>query len=56
VIWPTDDTAGTPPPAIQERFPELVPDATKWFERPRPASGRLPVLRYGWGGDQAAGG
>jgi len=46
VIWPTTDTAGTPPPAIKERFPDLVPDATRVFERP--VAGRLPALRYGW--------
>lgn len=46
VVWPTADTAGVPPPAIQTRFPELIPDATRVFERP--VSGRLPVLRYGW--------
>jgi uncharacterized membrane protein len=46
VVWPTTDTAGAPPPDIKERFPDIVPDATRVFERP--VSGRLPVLRYGW--------
>jgi 4-amino-4-deoxy-L-arabinose transferase-like glycosyltransferase len=46
VVWPTTDTAGAPPPDIRERFPDLVPDATRVFERPVP--GRLPALRYGW--------
>ena len=46
VIWPTSDTAGTPPPAIKERFPDLIPDATKLFDRP--VAGRLPALRCGW--------
>jgi hypothetical protein len=46
VIWPTTDTAGAPPPAIKQRFPDLVPDATKLFDRP--VAGRLPALRYGW--------
>jgi 4-amino-4-deoxy-L-arabinose transferase-like glycosyltransferase len=47
VVWPTTDTAGTPPPAIKERFPELVPEVPQDFERP--IQGRLPVLRIGWG-------
>ena len=46
VVWPTADTAGAPPPAIRERFPDMVPDATRVFERT--FGGRLPVLRYGW--------
>jgi hypothetical protein len=46
VIWPTPDNAGTPPPAIKQRFPELIPDAVKSFDRP--VAGRLPILRYGW--------
>ena len=37
---------GAPPPDIKERFPDIVPDQTRVFERPM--SGRLPVLRYGW--------
>ena len=48
VVWPTTDTAGTPPPDLKERFPEMIPDATtRVFDRP--VSGRLPALRYGWG-------
>ena len=46
VVWPTTDTAGTPPPAIKERFPELVPEVPQDFKRP--ILGRLPVLRIGW--------
>jgi hypothetical protein len=46
VIWPTTDTAGTPPPDIKDRFPTLIPDSTRVFERP--VNGTLPVLRYGW--------
>lgn len=46
VIWPTADTSGVPPPEISGRFPGLVPDATRVFERQ--VAGRLPVLRYGW--------
>ena len=47
IVWPTTDTAGAPPPEIKERFPDLVPDQPRVFERPV-WSGRLPVLRYGW--------
>jgi hypothetical protein len=47
VVWPTTDTAGTPPPAIKERFPELVPEVPQDFERA--ITGRLPVFRIGWG-------
>jgi Dolichyl-phosphate-mannose-protein mannosyltransferase len=46
VVWPTTDTAGTPPPAIKERFPDLVPELPRAFERP--IQGRLPVIRIGW--------
>jgi hypothetical protein len=46
VIWPTTDTVGAPPPGIKQRFPDLIPDAAKLFNRP--VAGRLPTLRYGW--------
>ncbi|HZO45563.1 MAG TPA: glycosyltransferase family 39 protein [Xanthobacteraceae bacterium] len=46
IVWPTNDTVGAPPPEIKERFPDLVLDQPRVFERP--VSGRLPVLRYGW--------
>ncbi len=47
IVWPTTDTAGTPPPEIKERFPELVPEVPRAFERS--VQGRLPLLRIGWG-------
>jgi hypothetical protein len=47
VVWPTTDTAGTPPPGIREHFPELVPEVPRAFERS--VQGRLPLLRIGWG-------
>jgi hypothetical protein len=47
VVWPTADTAGTPPPEIKERFPDLVPEGPRAFERS--VQGRLPLLRIGWG-------
>ncbi len=47
VVWPTTDTAGTLPAAIKERFPELVPEVPRVFERS--VQGRLPLVRIGWG-------
>jgi 4-amino-4-deoxy-L-arabinose transferase-like glycosyltransferase len=47
IVWPTTDTAGTPPPAIKEKFPELVPEVPRAFERA--VQGRLPLIRIGWG-------
>jgi hypothetical protein len=47
VVWPTTDTAGTPPAAIKERFPDLVPEVPRAFERA--VQGRLPLVRIGWG-------
>jgi hypothetical protein len=46
VVWPTTDTAGTPPEAIKQRFPDLVPEVPRAFERT--VQGRLPLLRIGW--------
>jgi Dolichyl-phosphate-mannose-protein mannosyltransferase len=46
LVWPTTDTAGTPPQGVRERFPGLVPDVPRAFERR--VQGRLPLLRIGW--------
>jgi len=46
VIWPSADTAGTPPAGLMARFPDLVPELPRSFERP--VQGRLPLLRLGW--------
>ena len=46
MLWPTNDTAGTPPPDIKARFADLVPEVPHTFERP--VQGRLPLLRIGW--------
>ena len=46
VMWPSADTAGTPPAAITARFPGLVPEVPRSFERA--VQGRLPLLRIGW--------
>jgi hypothetical protein len=47
VVWQANDTAGAPPPEILERFPGLVPDVRRAFERT--VQGRTPLLRIGWG-------
>ncbi len=46
VVWRASDTEGTPPADIAQRFPGLVPEVPRSFERL--ASGRQPVLRIGW--------
>ncbi len=46
LVWPTTDTAGTPPPGISERFPQLVPEVPRVFARR--VQGRLPLVRIGW--------
>ncbi len=47
VVWPASDTAGTPPRELRERFPGLIPELPRAFERP--VQGVLPVMRVGWG-------
>jgi hypothetical protein len=56
LAWPTAGTAGTPPAALVERFPELVAEVPRAFERR--VQGSLPLLRIGWAliRPQAAGG
>lgn len=46
VVWPTTSTRGLPPPEIERRFPGLVPEVPRAFERR--FQGRLPLLRIGW--------
>ncbi|MCC8974873.1 glycosyltransferase family 39 protein [Bradyrhizobium brasilense] len=46
VVWRAQDTAGTPPPDIAQRFPDLVPEVPRSFDRL--VNGRQPVLRIGW--------
>ena len=46
VVWPSLDTGGAPPPAIRARFPDLIAEVPRSFERP--LQGRLPLLRLGW--------
>jgi hypothetical protein len=47
VVWRASDTAGTPPEAIAQRFPGIVPEIPRAFDRL--VNGRLPSLRIGWG-------
>jgi hypothetical protein len=46
VVWRLTDAAGTPPAHLRARFPELVAEVPRAFERP--IQGRLPLLRIGW--------
>jgi hypothetical protein len=46
VVWRAADTVGTPPDDIAKRFPGLVPEVPRAFERP--VNGRQPLLRIGW--------
>jgi Dolichyl-phosphate-mannose-protein mannosyltransferase len=47
IVWQSPDTNPTPPPDIQERFPDLTPEVPHAFARP--VRGRLPPLLIGWG-------
>ena len=47
VVWPATNTRGLPPSAIQQRFPGLVAEVPRAFERR--FQGRLPLARIGWG-------
>lgn len=53
VVWPTTSTRGLPPPEIQQRFPGLVAEVPRAFERR--FQGRLPLTRVGWGVIRPAG-
>ena len=46
VVWRASDTVGTPPPAIAQRFPGLVPEVPRAFDWL--VTGRQPLLRIGW--------
>ena len=46
VLWTATDTAGTPPPSLKVRFPDIVPEVPRSFDRS--VQGRLPLLRIGW--------
>lgn len=46
IVWRAADTAGTPPDDIARRFPGIVPEVPRSFERY--LTGRQPLLRIGW--------
>ena len=46
VLWRATDTLGTPPAEIAQRFPGLVPELPRGFDRL--VNGRQPPLRIGW--------
>jgi Dolichyl-phosphate-mannose-protein mannosyltransferase len=46
VIWRATDTIGTPPADLAQRFPGLVPEVPRAFDRL--INGSRPVLRVGW--------
>ncbi|MFB9270063.1 glycosyltransferase family 39 protein [Bradyrhizobium erythrophlei] len=46
VVWRASDTSGAPPPDIAQRFPGLVPEVPRSFDRL--VNGRQGLLRIGW--------
>ena len=46
VVWRAQDTAGTPPSELAARFPGLVPEVPRSFQRL--VKGRQPIIRVGW--------
>jgi hypothetical protein len=46
VVWRASDTAGTPPDELAKRFPGIVPEIPRAFERL--VTGRQGLLRVGW--------
>jgi Dolichyl-phosphate-mannose-protein mannosyltransferase len=46
VVWRASDTSGTPPADLAQRFPGLVPEVPRAFDRL--VTGRQPPLRIGW--------
>jgi hypothetical protein len=47
VVWPNEETRAQVPAEIAARFPGLIADVPRAFERA--VQGRLPLLRIGWG-------
>jgi hypothetical protein len=45
-VWRLTDAAGALPAHLRARFPDLVAEVPRAFERP--VQGRLPLLRIGW--------
>jgi hypothetical protein len=46
VLWNATDTGGAPPAALRARFPDMVAEVPRSFDRS--VQGRLPLLRIGW--------
>jgi hypothetical protein len=46
VTWSVNDATGAPPAALRERFPDMVPEVPRSFDRS--VQGRLQLLRIGW--------
>ncbi len=46
LVWNATDVGGTPPPALKARFPEMIAEVPRAFDRS--VQGRLPLLRIGW--------
>jgi hypothetical protein len=46
LVWTATDAAGTPPAWLRARFPDLVVEVPRSFDRS--VQGRLPLLRVGW--------
>jgi 4-amino-4-deoxy-L-arabinose transferase-like glycosyltransferase len=46
LVWPAPETSRDAPAALKARFPELVPEVPRSFERP--VEGFLPLVRLGW--------
>jgi hypothetical protein len=46
ILWWITDAAGAPPAHLRARFPDLVVEVPRSFDRP--IQGRLPLLRIGW--------
>ncbi len=47
IVWPAADQAGTPPPDIKARYPDLITDVPRAFDRTIQVW--RPLLRIGWG-------
>jgi hypothetical protein len=46
IVWTVTDASGAPPAGLKERFPDMVAEVPRSFERSM--QGRLPLLRIGW--------
>jgi hypothetical protein len=53
VVWPAADNSAILPPDIKTKFPDLVPEVPRIFDRK--VQGRLPLFRVGWGMIRPAG-